>query len=309
MLDKHNIFGTLALVVCFMFFYFSHAYTAEASDDGGKIMDRSVEATSNQIKWLGKASNALTLTDPDLALIKDRLIYGQILGHGSLDQKQESLVILAALTAIQGEAEMILQTEAALRVGTDPVSIKEAIYQCSPYVGFPKVEAALAIVNKVFKQNDIGMPLPGQGTVEEKSRFSKGLATQTSIFGPAIQKMHDTAPEGQKKITVDYLTAYCFGDFYTRNGLDLKMRELVVYSAINALGGCESQAKAHAKANIKVGNTKQNLVDALAIMLPFIGFPRTLNALAALNEACPDDAKTGAKDNQNKNTDKNTKTK
>ncbi len=108
--------------------------------------------------------------------------------------------------------------------------------------------------------------------------------------------MHDNALEGQKKIVVDYLTAYCFGDFYTRNGLDLKMRELVVFTAINALGGCESQAKSHARANIKVGNTKQNLVDALAIMLPFAGFPRTLNALAALNEACPEEIKATGKD-------------
>lgn len=305
--NKHDFLKTLVLLLFTLFLSSANAYAAEASHDEDKISDRASEAASNQIKWLGKANSPLTLTDPDLAMIKDRLVYGQILGHGTLDQKQESLVILAALTAIQGETEMTLQVEAALRVGTDPVSIKEAIYQCAPYVGFPKVEAALAIVNKVFKQNDIGMPLPGQGTVEEKSRFAKGLATQKSIFGSAIQKMHDTAPEGQKKITVDYLTAYCFGDFYTRNGLDIKMRELVVYSAINALGGCEAQAKAHARANIKEGNSKQNLVDALAIMLPFVGFPRTLNALAALNEACPDDAKAGG--DVNKNSGKDAKTK
>ena len=259
-------------------------------------MGRVAEAESNRIKWLGKTNNTLTLTDPDLALIKDRLVYGQILGHGTLDENQESLVILAALTAIGAEDEITLQTEGALRVGTDPVAIKEAIYQCAPYVGFPKVEAAIARVNKVFKQNDIGMPLPVIGTVDYNSRFEKGLATQKGIFGDRIQKMHDNALEGQKKIVVDYLTAYCFGDFYTRNGLDLKMRELVVFTAINALGGCESQAKSHARANIKVGNTKQNLVDALAIMLPFAGFPRTLNALAALNEACPEEIKATGKD-------------
>lgn len=307
MKKNSNILKIFSLLIFTMLISYSVAIAAEVAKIEPKLLDREADAASNRIKWLGKSSNTLTLTDPDLAAIKDKLIYGQILGHGTLDQKQESLVILAALTAIQGENEMSLQAEAALRVGTDPVAIKETIYQCAPYVGFPKVEAALAIVNKVFKQNDIGMPLPGQGTVEEKSRFAKGLSTQKSIFGSAIQKMHDTAPEGQKKITVDYLTAYCFGDFYTRNGMDLKMRELVVYSAINALGGCEAQAKAHAKANIKAGNSKQNLIDALAVMLPFVGFPRTLNALTALNEACPDDA--ADKDAQNKTTEKDKKAK
>ncbi len=42
----------------------------------------------------------------------------------------------------------------------------------NPIRRLPKVEAAIAKrVNKVFKQNDIGMPLPGQGTVDENSRF------------------------------------------------------------------------------------------------------------------------------------------
>ena len=296
MIKKQNIFKIIGFAFFILVFSGSFACAATLVQDEDKIMGRVAEAESNRIKWLGKTNNTLTLTDPDLALIKDRLVYGQILGHGTLDENQESLVILAALTAIGAEDEITLQTEGALRVGTDPVAIKEAIYQCAPYVGFPKVEAAIARVNKVFKQNDIGMPLPGQGTVDENSRFEKGLATQKGIFGDRIQKMHDNALEGQKKIVVDYLTAYCFGDFYTRNGLDLKMRELVVFTAINALGGCESQAKSHARANIKVGNTKQNLVDALAIMLPFAGFPRTLNALAALNEACPEEIKATGKD-------------
>lgn len=307
MIKKQNFFRIIGFAFFMLFFSGTLACAATLVQAEDKILDRVAEAESNRIKWLGKTNNTLTLTDPDLALIKDKLVYGQILGQGTLDQKQESLVILAALTAIGGEDELTLQAEAALRVGTDPVAIKEAIYQCAPYVGFPKVEAALARVNKVFKQNDIGMPLPGQGTVEEKSRFEKGLATQKGIFGDSIQKMHDNAIEGQKKIVVEYLTAYCFGDFYTRNGLDIKMRELVVYTAINALGGCESQAKAHAKANIKVGNTRQNLVDALAIMLPFAGFPRTLNALAALNEACPEDAKDTGKDAAAKGSDKKKK--
>ncbi len=254
-----------------------------------KILDRTLEAEKTRQKRLGQTENPFALTDPDIALIKDKLFYGQILGKGSLDEKQEALIILACLTATQGLDELSIQVDSALRIGVDPISIKEAIYQCAPYIGFPKVEAALARVNKVFAQNDIGTPLPGQGVVSEESRFAKGLDKQTSIFGEQIKAMHENAPKDQKKIVVDMLTAYCFGDFYTRNGLDIKMRELVVFSVINAIGGCEPQAKAHAEANIKVGNTRQNLIDAIALMLPFTGFPRTLNALACVNAVCKED--------------------
>lgn len=72
--------------------------------------------------------------------------------------------------------------------------------------------------------------------------------------------------------------------FYTRGTLDLKMRELVTFCAICCLGGCEPQAKAHAGANLSVGNTREMLIEAITQCLPFIGFPRTLNAISCINE-------------------------
>ena len=57
----------------------------------------------------------------------------------------------------------------------------------------------------------------------------------------------------------------------------------MTFAIISSLGGCEAQVKAHVQGNANVGNSKQNLVDALCWMLPNIGFPRTLNALACVN--------------------------
>ena len=82
---------------------------------------------------------------------------------------------------------------------------------------------------------------------------------------------------------------FCFGDVYTRKGLDLKNRELLTFSILSALGGCENQVKAHVQGNINVGNSKRNLIDALAQSLPYIGFPRTLNALACVNAVVPEE--------------------
>lgn len=123
-----------------------------------------------------------------------------------------------------------------------------------------------------------------QAKVTEENRFAKGLAVQQEIFGEDnIKAMRRVAPQELKHIQ-DYLSAYCFGDFYTRGTLDLKMRELVTFCAICCLGGCEPQAKAHAGANLSVGNTREMLVEAITQCLPFIGFPRTLNAISCINE-------------------------
>ena len=265
---------------------------AAGRDMGGKVMDRVQAAEKNRVKWQGEGSSPLADTDPELAAMRDRLVYGEILNEGTLTDRQAALVALAALTASQALGALEARAEAALRVGASAADIREALYQCAPYVGFPRVEAALAVVNPVFKRHGAALPLPPEATVDESTRLADGLAAQRKIFGAkGIDVMRENAPAGQKAIVANYLSAYCFGDLYTRKVLDLRMRELITFSAIVALGGCDPQAKAHAGANVSVGNSKQNLVDALAVMLPVIGFPRTLNGLAAVNAALPEEAR------------------
>lgn len=262
---------------------------AAPTDAGGTSMDRVRTAETNRAKWLGDTPSPLAETDPELAAMRDRLVYGEILDQGTLDARQAALVTLAALTASQALAPLEAQAGAALRVGASAADIRETLYQCAPYVGFPRVEAALAVLNPVLKAHGAALPLEKQATVDEKTRLADGIAVQKKIFGGEhIDALRANAPEGQKAVIANYLSAFCFGDLYTRRVLDLKMRELVTFSAIVALGGCDPQARAHAAANVNVGNSKQNLVDALAVMLPLIGFPRTLNGLAAVNAAVPE---------------------
>ena len=250
--------------------------------------DRPAVAEKNMNRLFGSAEDSLAKTDPDLVAMRDRLLYGEIAEHGSLNDKQRELLTLVVLTVAQSTADIKKHVGAALQVGASPVEIKEALYQCAPYIGFPKVEAAIRQVNGVFAERGIALPLASQATVTEERRFADGLAVQKSTFGDVIDRMHAAAPAGQKEIIVNYLSAFCFGDVFTRKGLDPKTRELLIFSAISALGGCESQVKSHVQGNINVGNSKQNLIDALAQSLPYIGFPRTLNALACVNDVIPE---------------------
>lgn len=227
-------------------------------------------------------------TEPELAAIRERLEYGEIAGQGSLDARQRRLITLVVLAAIQTPEGIGEETRAALHQGVRPEEIREALYQCAPYIGFPRTEAALRHADAALEAAGIALPLPEGGTVTEEDRFEKGLAVQTGIFGDAISKMHASAPEGQREILVRHLSAFCFGDIYTRTGLDLPLRELLTFCIISALGGCEAQVKAHVQGNAAVGNGKQLLVDALLQMLPSIGFPRTLNALACVNSVLPE---------------------
>lgn len=252
-------------------------------------MNRTVSAENTMLKLFGTAQSSLADTDPDFAAMRDRLIHGEIADGGTLSDKQRELITLVVLAAGQTLDEVGAHGEAALRVGATPLEIKEALYQCAPYIGFPKTEAALRLVNRSLAKKGVPLPVESGRTVDEAGRFAEGLKVQKAIFGEAIDAMHRNIPAGQEAIVRDYLSAFCFGDIYTRKGLDLKDRELLTFSIISALGGCESQVKSHVGGNVKVGNSKQNLVDALAQSLPYVGFPRTLNALACVNAVIPDD--------------------
>lgn len=226
-------------------------------------------------------------TDPDFADTMKRLIYGDIEQQGNLTDKQRELITLVVLETTQSTDLFKMHVESALHIGVTPAEIKEAVYQSAPYVGFPKALEALHIVNDVLKAKGIKLPLESQKTVTEENRFEKGLAVQKKIYGDYIDKMRAAAPEDQKHIQ-DYLSAFCFGDTYTRGTLDLKMRELLTFSIIASLGGCESQLKGHIQGNVNVGNDKKTLISATTQCLPYIGFPRTLNALRCINEVLPE---------------------
>lgn len=224
--------------------------------------------------------------DKELNSIMQKFIYADINAQTKLPMVAKELLTLAVLTANNTPEEVGLHVQGALEAGATPAQIRETIIHCLPYVGMSRVQPVLNAMYKAFKDNDVKLPLPNNGTVNDETRHDAGLAVQKAIFGPAIDKMNASAPADQKHINYN-LSANCFGDFYTRKGLDLKERELITFTAIISLGGCEPQAKAHVNGNLLVGNTRQQLLDAVTIALPYIGYPRALNAIATISSIVP----------------------
>lgn len=250
-------------------------------------MDRIEKSKEKFEQLFGDRIAATYATDPDFQDILSQFIFGDVFYQGILDDKQRELITLVVLTTNLTLPQLKAHVSAALNVGLTPVEIKEAVYQCAPYIGFPKTLNAINEVNEVFKSNHITLPLESQKRTSEEDRFEKGLAVQMEIFGSAIASMRENAPSNQKHIQ-DYLSSFCFGDFYTRGGLDLKTRELLTLCIVSALGGTEIQVKAHVQGNKNVGNDKETLITAITHCLPYMGFPRTLNVLACVNEIIPE---------------------
>lgn len=226
--------------------------------------------------------------DPELFEIFGNFTLGEVTAYGQLDTRTRMLCILASNIASQGRTAYRTTLEGALNAGVTPVEVKEALYQAVPYVGMAKVADFVGITNEVLEARGVTLPLAGQSTTSSADRFEKGLAVQRSIFGAErIDGMREAAPANQKHIQ-RYLSDNCFGDFLTRGGLDVKMRELLTFSMLVSLGGCESQVKGHIAGNANIGNDKATLLAVVTQLLPYIGYPRTLNGIACLNEVLPE---------------------
>jgi len=240
-------------------------------------------ANRNHEKWFPKHRSTLKVTDPEFIELFDNFAFDEVLSHSDLDDRTRLMMILAALIAAQALGEYKVMVGAALNLGVTPVEVKEIVYQAVPYCGIGKVFDFLHGTNEILAGRGVALPLEGQSTTTPATRYEAGLALSKSIFGDAIDTMYRQAPADQQHIN-RCLSGNCFGDTYTRTGLDVKTRELLTFSMLLALGGCEPQLKGHILGNLKVGNGRKTMMAVITQLLPFVGYPRTLNAMRCLNE-------------------------
>ena len=229
-------------------------------------------------------------TDGEFMQILQRYIFGDLFYTGSLDNRMRELVTITVLTTIQALPQLKAHLAACLNVGCTPVEIREVLYQCAPFIGFPRTLNAISAMNEVFQQNGIALPLPKQGTVTDQDRYEKGLAIQAPVYGTEIRDRYTWLPEPFDQAVPRFLTEFGFGDFNTRAGLDQKTRELLTVIILASLGGAETQVKSHVYGALQTGSTKEEVVCALVHAGAYMGIPRLFNALNACKDLLAEQA-------------------
>jgi 4-carboxymuconolactone decarboxylase len=223
-------------------------------------------------------------TDPEFIERFDNFAFDEVVNSDDLDDRTRMMAILATLIGCQGIDEFRVMVPAALNFGVTPVEVKEIVYQSVAYLGVGRIFPFLNAVNDVLIVRGVELPLPGQATTNIGNRLEAGIKAQVDIFGDAMKEFYQSGPEESRHIN-HWLTDNCFGDYYTRTGLDYRQREMITFCFLSAQGGCESQLKSHAAANMRIGNEKQFLIKIISQCLPYIGYPRSLNALRCVIEA------------------------
>lgn len=250
-------------------------------------MAPSERARKNHDQLFPGRTSTLQQTDPELIEYFDNFAFDEVLRHSEMDTRTRLMMQLASMIACQAVREYQMMVGSALTVGVTPVEIKEIVYQAVPYVGMAKVFDFLHVTNEVLTEHGVELPVEGQSTTTPQVREEQGIAVQKQIVGgESVEAMYDSAPRDELHIQ-HLLSANCFGDHYTRTGISVPVRELLTFAMLVSLGGCEPQVKGHVAANLNVGNDRLVLLDVLTQLLPYIGYPRTLNALRVLDEAAP----------------------
>jgi len=251
-----------------------------------KKISLTVDAVKNHEELFPNHKSKLQGSDPEFIEIFDNWAFDEVVRQSKMDVRTRVQMILGSTIAAQALGEYRVMVKAGLNAGLTPVEIKEVLYHCVPYVGVAKAFDFLHATNEVFQDNGICLPLEGQATTTPENRFDDGVTVQKAIFGDLIDKMRQQSPKDELHIQ-DFLSANCFGDYYTRNGLDIKTRELLTFAILISLGGCEPQVRAHVTGNLKIGNDRERLIDVVTQLLPYIGYPRSLNALRVIDEVVP----------------------
>lgn len=220
-------------------------------------------------------------TDPEFMERFEHFAFDEVVNEEGqqLDDVTRHMAIVATLLGCQGIDEFRIELPRALDAELPPVMVKEIVYQAVDYLGIGRVLPFLDATNEILLSRGVELPLEGQATTTMEDRLEKGIQAQADIFG---EQMNEAWKAGHIN---RWLAANCFGDYYTRTGLDLRQREMITFCFLAAQGGCEPQLIGHAQGNMNMGNDKDFLIKVVSQCLPYIGYPRSLIAINCINKA------------------------
>ena len=215
--------------------------------------------------------------DPSLDVIHNAFVSEVSEDNTLLTERDKTLIDIVSLGANRSSTLLEERIEKALDDGIDPVEIYEALMHLAPYAGIADADESLRILSSVFEDRGIVLEHDGERFSEEK-RFPEGLEDQVKVAGEEMRAFAEMDPIPR---TNEYLITNCFGDYYTREGLDLETREMLTL-AILVNEGLEGVIIGHIGGNLNVGRSPEFIQELILQCLPYAGYPKILLANGCL---------------------------
>lgn len=131
--------------------------------------------------------------------------------------------------------------------------------------------------------------------MEHTDRYNQGWEKLKEIDGEAgekvIDSLNDIFPDLGK-----FIIEYAFCDIYSRDGLDLKSKEIAVVAALTAMGTALPQLKVHINGALNTGSSISEVKEVILQMTVYSGFPNCINSMNALREVLDERRERGIND-------------
>jgi 4-carboxymuconolactone decarboxylase len=204
--------------------------------------------------------------------------FGHAFSNPLLSYQQREMITISVLTSL-GDCpnQLNWHINFGLKVGISAKEIVEIITHCIPFSGFPRSLNAINVAKQVFTNKNMNVLVEDEFSNVE-GRRERGLEKLVEIDGEhgkeVIQSLASISPTLGNQI-IDFT----FGEVYSRSVLTPKQRQLVTLGSLTAQGGCEPQLRVHLNAALRVGLSKDEIIEALLQCSPYTGFPKVLNAI------------------------------
>jgi 4-carboxymuconolactone decarboxylase len=114
--------------------------------------------------------------------------------------------------------------------------------------------------------------------------YDRGLAMRKQVLGDDhVQRSLDQASEFTRPMQ-ELATGYCWGEIWTRDGLDLRERSLINLAMLTALNRSHELA-VHVRGAIRNGCTTEEIQETLLQAAIYCGVPAGMEAFRVADEA------------------------
>ncbi|MBI5459532.1 carboxymuconolactone decarboxylase family protein [Methanobacterium sp.] len=223
---------------------------------------------------------------PDLARYIIEFSFGDVYSRNGTTLKEKEIAVVAGLTAMGNAAPQLkVHIHGALNVGVSTEELVEVILQMSSYSGFPSAINGINTLREVLQAKKIDFqPVPEK---QEGDRFIRGVEWLGKLDPNQVQLLEETFQDIAPDL-MEFVVGFGYGDIYSRKNLGPKLRQIATIAALTCMGTAQPQLAFHIRAGLKVGLTKDEIIETIILMVVYAGFPAAINGINTAKEVFND---------------------
>ncbi len=117
----------------------------------------------------------------------------------------------------------------------------------------------------------------------DKKRFDEGLAVRRAVLGAEYVDESIAGADDFNMAMQELVTEYCWGEIWTRPGLDRKTRSLINLAMLTALNR-PHEVKIHLRGALNNGVTKDEIKEVLLQTAIYCGVPAAIDSFRLARE-------------------------